>query len=489
MRTFTGGGAGLMSSIELAPLDDNYQQIRRGFWLATDRQYKKALEDLSSKRAVLENRQHADAIPDFSKEPVASVTESKDRDLPSFNELKELARKLSAVFKSTPEIYESSVDVEYKNVYTRYINSEGSTFTRARPHFKLKVSAQVQGADGAPFADSLDLFGRTVADIPSLDVLLARTRAMAERILKMRSAASLERYNGPVLFEGDAAGEVFSQQFAPGLMAVRTPLGDDPRFEAFFNQLMGQLGGESLIDKIGGRVLPSFLSVSDNPLIDDYKGTKLLGANKIDDDAVTTRETVLVQHGVLKTLLATRDPARTIPHSTGSRRGWGPAPGNLFVTSEQAMTTVELHKELLRRAKDRGLDYGIVVRRIGGGATASFMKLAMRMSQQGGGSSSLAEAYKIYPDGHEELVQGIEIAEMTAASFKEIVAVGDTPNVFNDEFIPRLGAVFSLGLAGSTDMPIVSCVIPSMLFDEVSLVKTQGPFPNPPVSPSPLARQ
>ena len=130
-------------------------------------------------------------------------------------------------------------------------------------------------------------------------------------------------------------------------------------------------------------MLPSFLSVSDNPLVEDYKGAKLLGASKIDDDAVKTRETVLVQHGVLKTLLATRDPARTIPHSTGSRRGWGPAPGNLFVTSEQAMSTDELHKELLRRAKDRGLDYGIVVRRIGGGATASFMKVAMRMAQQG----------------------------------------------------------------------------------------------------------
>ena len=174
------------------------------------------------------------------------------------------------------------------------------------------------------------------ADLPTKDALISRTRAMADRILKLRAAASLERYNGPVLFEGDAAGEIFVQQFATGLMAVRTPLTDNPQFEMYFNQMMSQLGGGSLVDKIGGRVLPDFLSVSDNPLRSDYQGTRLLGASKIDDDAVETRETILVEHGVLKTLLSTRTPVRAVLHSTGSRRGWGPSPSNLFVTSEKS---------------------------------------------------------------------------------------------------------------------------------------------------------
>lgn len=485
-RSFGGGAAGMFSSIAQAPLDDNYQQIRRDFWLATDTQYKKALEDLSGKRATLEMRKHADDVPDFSKEASAIENEPPEKSQPRFDELKALARDLSAVFKNTPEIYNSSVDLDYRNYYTRYVNSEGSTFTRAQPLFKLKLNAQAQAAEGLPISDSLDLFGRTIADLPAKDVLLSRARAMADRILKLRSASSLEHYNGPVLFEGDAAGEIFSQQFATGLMAVRTPLNEDPRFEMFFNQMMSQLGGASFVDKIGGRVLPEFLSVSDNPLPADYKGTRLLGTSKVDDDAVKTRETRLIEHGVLKTLLTTRDPVRAIPHSTGSRRGWGPAPSNLFVTSEKSLSSDELRKELLRRAKDRGLDYAIVVRRVGGGAGASFMKMAMRMAQQGGqGAVSMAEVYKLYQDGHEELVQGVEIAEMTPATFKDIVAVGDTPIVFTDEFIPRVGALFSLGLSASSDVPVVSSIVPSMLFEEVSLVKSQGPFPGPPVSPSP----
>jgi predicted Zn-dependent protease len=484
-----GAGAGMFSGIRQAPLDDNYQQIRRDFWLATDAQYKKALEDISAKRAALEMRQHTDDVPDFSKETPNTQMEPPEKNQAG-DELKTLARDISAVFKTTPEIYGSSVDLQYRNYYTRYINSEGSSFTRAQPLFKLQINARTQAPDGLPISDSIELYGRTMADLPSKDILISRTRAMADRILKLRAASSLEHYNGPVLFEGDAAGEIFAQQFATGLMAVRTPLSDDSRFEMFFNQMMAQMGGASFVDKIGGRVLPEFLSVSDNPLLPDYKGARLLGAGKIDDDAVQTRETKLIEHGVLKTLLSTRDPVRSVPHSTGSRRGWGPAPSNLFVTSEKSLTSDELRKELLRRAKDRGLDYGVIVRRVGGGAAASFMKMASRMAQQGGqGSDSLAEVYKLFPDGHEELVQGVELAEMTPGTFKDVVAVGDTPVVFTDEFIPRVGALFSMGMSASSNVPVVSCVVPSLLFEEVSLAKTQGPFPNPPISPSPLAKQ
>jgi len=489
IRDLGNGMAGMFSGIRQAPLDDDYQQIRRSFWLVTDSQYKKALEDLSAKRAALEMRQHASDVPDFSKESPATEIEAHVQ-IDAGEELKSLARDISQVFKSNPEIYGSSVDIDFRSFYTRYVNSEGSNFTRGRTFFKLQISAQAQAADGQPISDSIELYGNTRSDLPATDVMVSRARAMAERILKLRSAATLEHYNGPVLFEGDAAGEVFAQQFATGLMVVRTPSSDDARFEAFFNQMMSRLGGTSLVDKVGGRVLPEFLSVSDNPRVSDYKGAKLLGANIIDDDAVPTRETKLVDHGVLKTLLSTRVPVRTVPHSSGSRHGWGPAPSNLFVTSDKSISAEELRKELLRRAKGRGFDFGIVIRRVGGGASATFMKMAIAMGQQDGqATASIAEVYKLFADGREELLRGVELAEMPSSTFKDVVAVGDAPIVFTDEFIPRVGALFAMGVSAGSDMPIVSCVVPSMLFEEISLKKGEGPFPNPPISPSPLAKQ
>jgi hypothetical protein len=490
-RTFAGGMPGMFSSVRQAPLDDNYQQIRRAFWLSTDSQYKKALEDLSAKRAALATQNHTGSVPDFSKAPVVTKLQPAEKPSAGKAQLEKLARDISALFKTVPDIYESSVDIELRDYYTRYVNSDGSTFTRSQPAVKLVVNAQTQAADGTPISDSIEMFGRTLADLPSEDELLARTRAMNDRIVKLRSASSVERYNGPVLFEGEAAAEIFADQFATGLMAVRTPVSDDSRFEMFFEQLMSQLGGSSFADKIGGRVLPEFLSVSDNPLVAEYHSAALLGANAIDDDAVGTRETKLIDHGILKTLLATRVPTKAVPASTGSRRGWGPSPSNLFVTSDKASTAADLRKELLRRAKDRGLDYAIIVRHVGGGGSAaSLMKMAARMAQGGGdGGTSLAEVYKLFPDGHEELLQGLEISEMNPVQFKDIVAVGDTSSVHTEEFIPRMGAMFSMGMSAVSNVPMVSCVAPPMLFEELTLVKSQGPFPNPPISPSPLARK
>ena len=490
-RTFAGGMPGMLSSVRQAPLDDNYQQIRRTFWLATDAQYKKALEDLSAKRAALATQNHTGSVPDFTKAPVLTKFQAAEKSAAAKAQLEKLARDLSALYKSVPQIYSSSVDIEYRDYYTRYINSDGSSFTRSQPLIKLAVNAETQADDGTPVSDSIELFGHSPADLPSEADLVARTRAMNDRILKLRTASSLERYNGPVLFEGEAAPEIFSSEFATGLMAVRTPVSDDARFEMFFEQLTSQLGGGSFADKIGGRVLPDFLSVTDNPLASDYHGAVLLGANAIDDDAIGTSETKLIDRGILKTLLATRVPTKAVPASTGSRRGWGPAPSNLFLTTDKPTPNADLRNELLRRAKDRGLDYAIVVRHVGGGGSAaSLMKMAARMAQGGGaGGTSLAEVYKLFPDGREELVQGLEIADMNPVQFKDIVAAGDASSVHTEEFVPRIGAMFSLGVAAASNVPVVSSIAPPLLFEELSLVKSQGPYPNPPIGPSPLAQK
>ena len=184
-RSFGSFGAGMLAALRQAPLDDNYGQIRSRFWLATDGQYKRALEDLSAKRAVLEMRKTTDNVPDFSKEAPGTETESPDTTAVDLQQLKALARAISAVFRTSPDIYSSSVDLEYRSVYTRYLNSEGSSFTRAQPVFKLQINAETQSAEGVPISDSIEVLGRSVQDIPSQEVLIERTRAMAARILQL----------------------------------------------------------------------------------------------------------------------------------------------------------------------------------------------------------------------------------------------------------------------------------------------------------------
>ncbi len=55
------------------PLEDDYREIRRRLWLATDAAYKDALENLSKKQAALKTKTRSEDVPDFSREEPATI--------------------------------------------------------------------------------------------------------------------------------------------------------------------------------------------------------------------------------------------------------------------------------------------------------------------------------------------------------------------------------------------------------------------------------
>ena len=84
-------------------------------------------------------------------------------------------------------------------------------------------------------------------------------------------------------------------------------------------------------------------------------------------------------------------------------------------------------------------------------------------------------------------MRGAEIADLTVSSFRDILAAGNKPVVFSDQFVSRTGSFTTMGLASIAEgLPVVSYVAPSLLFEEVAVKKVPGPFPRPPVSPPPL---
>lgn len=470
-----------------APLDDSYQEIRRQLWLSTDAEYKKAVEDLTGKRSALQNRQRTEELSDFSKEQPTKFSEPPSAAAADLPALEQLARELSALFRQMPQVMTSSVEIGFRNDYVRYLNSEGTVFTRSEPLLRLEVRAEARAADGIPLKDKIEFYGRSPADLPPKERIEAAVSELGTRLESLRKAAVADRYSGPVLFEDRAAAEVFAQVFAPGLAAVRPPTSDNSQFEMLFQQISERMGG-SFQDRIGARVLPDFVTLVDDPRLEEYGGTKLVSSYKEDDDGVPSRETRLVEKGILKTLLTSRTPVQSIDHSSGNGRGGGAVPATLVLSSERSASNEELRKELLRRAKLRGYDYGIVVRRAGGGGLDALLRMAAMFG--GGGkppSSTWLEVYKLFPDGHEERLRGAEPSEFVPAMFKDVVAVGNTPVVYTDVFIPKTTSLsFGMAATRGEGPPLVSYVIPSLLFDEVTLKKATGPFPKPPVSRAPL---
>ena len=446
------------------PLDDNYEELRRQIWLATDGAYKKALEDLSGKRAALQDKNRVENIPDFTKATPVSITDIAPRadvDLPNATKI---VREASATFRQMPYIQTSQVELSSENKLERYLNSEGTTFTREAPRVTLRVSASTQAADGMPLSDFLAAYGYAMKDLPSESVLLTQIHKMGEQLSKLRNAPLEDRYDGPVLFEDQAAAELFARHFAELLPAQPNVIASNPQLL----QSLRVQQSNGLLNKLHSRVLPDFLTVVDDPTATHAGDSILLGGYKIDEEGVPSKQTLVVQDGILKTVLTSRAPVRGVLESTGNLRERGVEASNLFVNSSKSSSPEELRKQLVGSAKSRGNAYGIVIRRLS--------------------ANSVILAYRIYEDGHEELIRNAEISGVNSASFKEILAVSNQRIVYTEGTPLRNNSPFNLN-PSSGGRPLISYVVPSLLFEDVTIEKPSGEVPKPPIASSPLAEK
>jgi predicted Zn-dependent protease len=453
------------------PLDDDYNELRRHLWLATDDAYKYALEQLSQKRAFLQNKNRTQEVPDLTREEPLQASDVIPPPSNDMTAAAALVRDLSTLFREMPDVFNSSVQLSENVTDVRYLNSEGTSVRYSRPWATFSVQASTQAADGMPLDDSMAVHARSFRELPAKEALAGRIKDLGAHLEQLRGSSTIELYDGPVLVEGEAAPQLFAQVFAPKLLAIHPVLTDSPQFE--------RMQGDSYSDKIGARVLSSFLTVKDNPSLDLFSGKPLLGGYKVDYEGVKPGETVVIENGILKTLLSTRSPARGITHSTANRRGSGAAPSNLIVTSSESVTSDALRRKLLELVKQRGKDYGIIVRQVHGSGAG------VNASAGPGGAvrmSNLVSVYKLFPDNHEELVRNLEFTDLTPSTFKDVLAVSDSAAVYSAPFSFRSPyATFTPG-----DMtPIVSWVVPSMLFEDLPMKTPTGEFPNPPAAKHP----
>lgn len=451
------------------PLDDDYNELRRQIWLATDATYKKAVQDLAKKRAALQNTVDTEQTSDFTKETPLQISLDAPVVQVDVAKWESIARGLSGLFRQMPDIYTSSVSFWAGNSYVRYINSEGTSYTRREPAITFNARATTQAPDGTPLEDFVWLYARSLDELPSADELAVRVRALGQRLKDIRATSKIENYNGPVLVEGDAAPQIFEFAFVTDLLGIRRPLMDS---QAAMLMQRSSPGENPFLDKIGARVLPDFLSVTDNPTLSEYKGVRLAGTCKVDEDGVPTRETILVENGILKTLLTTRDPVRGFDHSSGSRHAGQAAPSNLFVIARNGLSNSDLRAKFLVMVKERNREYGLVVRR-------------MRTSQQ-----PLVIA-KLYLDGHEEQIHGVQFAGLNAAAFKDIAAASSDQNILTVSRRPSQNAL-NISLAGielggeDEGWTPVSLAAPSFVFDDVTVHMIRGETPKPPIAPHPF---
>ena len=465
------------------PLDDNYLAFRQVFWLATDRAYKTAEDAIARKRSSLKNMTQTDALPDFSAAPPAHLVLPIDRKPFASAPWKSEVIRLSALFDSYPKVLSSGVEMLSSQSMNYIVNSEGTELRTPEDLAYVRVAGRGLTADGTPVRDAQFFQAFNTDGLPSEDVLTREIKAVGEHVTELSQAPAGEAYDGPVLFEAPAAAQLFGQLLGDNLKLGRKPVSDPGRPSRY--------SPSELENRLGSRILPEWMDVVDDPTQTEYKGHTLLGHYLYDMQGVAPQPLTLVEKGVLKNFLLTRTPVfKEYPGSNGHARMTGPYGtrsagfGNLFIRVSQSTPAADMKQKLMDLCKQNNKPYGILIRKLDYPSTASIDQLE-KVAQAAGGSHPVVPpllAYKVYPDGREELVRDLLFQDFSVRTLKDIVAASDENYVFD---LIDSNAPFALVGAGSFTTTS-SIVAPAMLFEELELAPLQEETPKPPIVPPPL---
>ncbi len=482
-------------------IDRDYDSLRQDLWIATDQAFKEAVETYSRKQAYLSSLARQSDIEDFSKaEPMQRIEPLETPDWTSRNWEQE-ARDTSAALRAFSQIYESRVTY-YLVFATEYLlTSEGTEIRQNRRFAAIEAGMNTFAADGVPLNHFYATYAARPADLPGVDTVRKALNVAGTELMALRAAPPSQDYTGPVLFEARAAASLVAQVLGPAVNGARPPISFSPIVE----QMLSGLGGKSdWVGRLGTRVLPSSMTVVDDPGAKQFNGTPLIGGYAVDDEGVPAQKIALVENGTLKNELMSRRPGPDFDQSNGHGRAAvlndaKPTMSNLFFSSSETLSAAEMKKKFLDACRAEKLSYCLIVREMDN-PTLSLLHqedlselLASLAGGAGTGDRLPLIVYRIYPEsGREEMVRGTRIIGLNARALRNLAGIGNDGFVYNYMQSQANGfAGTALGAFGSAQLGLpASVVAPSLLFDELEVRGARGEakrlplLPPPPMSPS-----
>ncbi len=442
------------------PLGDDPDAIARVLWELTDREYKRAAPAyLNVKTNTAVRAEEEDKSPDFSKEAPQTHT-GEPLTVPGFDRAawEGEIRRLSGAFRKYSDVYFGSVTLQVQNSNARLVSSEGTTIATPSASTRMVIEAQTRASDGMELLRVETFQAPSASGLPSEADLIAKIDKMALDLRDLRKAPVAEPYDGPALLSGRAAAVFFHEVLGHRMEGHRQKDEDE---------------GQTFTKKVNQEVLPTFLSVTDDPTVKELGGVKLAGFYEYDNEGSPAQRVAVIQDGILKNFLMSRMPIKDFSVSNGHGRNQpGLMPtgrqGNLIVTSTKSVPEADLRQKLIEEVKKQGKPYGLYFDDIQGGFTLTTRSLPQAFQVLP------VIVYRVYADGRpDELVRGVDIVGTPLAALTRIVTTGDQQHVFN-------------GVCGAESGSVpVSAVAPAMLFSEMEVQKRAHSHERPPILPPP----
>jgi predicted Zn-dependent protease len=443
-----------------APVEDDAAVLRRAIWLETDRQYRAAAEAMVRINASkgVQAAAPEESAPDLSQEQPhtfygAEATFQLDR-----RPWEQKVRDYTAYFRQSADINNSIVTFTAQAENQYQVNSEGTKVQFGQIRYRLELYITGKAPDGMDLNRYYNFDWVDAKDQPSNEAVLAAEKTMRAELEGLVKAPVVDPVVGPALLTGRAAAVFFHEVFGH-------------RDEGFRQKDANE--GQTFAKKVGQQIMPDFVTIFDDPTMARLNREVLLGFYPYDDEGVPSEHVLLVDHGILRNFEMSRQPLKEFLKSNGhGRRQIGAQPesrqGNLIVQTSKPVTNAELRRMFIEEIKKQGKPFGLLIDDIAGGFTFT-----------GRGQPQMLQleplvVYKVFPDGRpDELVRGVDTVGTPLISLTKIVAMGDTPEIFN-------------GYCGAESGSIpVAAAAPMMILSELEVQKKGASSDKPPVLPPP----
>ncbi|MEM7263998.1 MAG: metallopeptidase TldD-related protein [Planctomycetota bacterium] len=437
-------------SCAFLPFEGDRKGIQHSLWRLAETRYREAAESYAQKKAsqltyLDRNRQYRafEKLP-----PIQSV---KVRDLPEVDEeyWRSYVKKASALVRRYPSIKSSSVRFSVMHQTKVYVSTEGSTQIENESFWSLECYLWLLSEQGDAFPWTISKFVRDPSELPDAATFHREIRATIQKLEKLAASPRIRAYAGPVLLDPIPAG-----------LLVHEALGH--RLEG--NRMLSTGEGQTFRDSMNQPILPEFLSIVDEPGRAEFEGQSLVGHYSFDDEGCPAQDVTLVEGGVLRNFLTSRAPIDKRHRSNGHARNESyerpiSRMGVTRVESHDGLSDAAMKKELIAEIEAQGLPFGIRILHASGGET----RTESYDFQAFLGEINLAA--KVYPDGREEWVRGVDFVGTPLNATRSIIAAGNRVEVDNAYCGAESGWV------------PVSTICPSLLVAHLELqAKSDAPY-------------
>ncbi|MBZ5671211.1 MAG: TldD/PmbA family protein [Acidobacteriia bacterium] len=441
------------------PVEADSAALRSVLWYWTDLKYKQAVEQLTRiKTDVQVKVEQEDKSDDFSREPAAKHLDKPLMMSVDRHAWEEKVRKYTAPFAKYGDIYAANATL-LADVETRwYVNSDGSEIEVSKPFYHLYLTAQMKADDGMELPRYESFFSFDPEGLPSDAAVLKTVDQMIKDLRALRVAPIVDPYTGPAILSGRASGVFFHEVFGHRIEGHRQKAENE---------------GQTFKKKVGEKVLPENFSVISDPTMRQLGAAGLAGYYDFDNEGVPAQRVTVVDHGVFKGFLMSRSPIEGFPHSNGhGRRQQGHFPvarqSNLIVQVDHPVSRAELKSLLIEEVKKQNKPFGLYFDDIQGGFTLTGRSIPNAFNVLP------IMVYRVYPDGREELVRGVDLIGTPLTTFSKIVAGDGETATFN-------------GICGAESGSVpVSASSPDVLVSQIEVQKKEKSNARAPLLPAPI---